>query len=219
MKKRLFIGVTMLLAFAAQTAWGQAGKFFDIDHLRSGLFINQLYIDRNGFLWAVTSGGIVQYDGYQFQTFKRGQKNAAGMAGNHVLCMAQAADGRLYFGSYASLQAYDGVQFRDVKKLNEKGEDIFCNVNCLLERKNGELVAGTSTDGLLLVKDLTARQMSVKLQGAGEIRDMAEAGDGGLWIVAENGVYCYDGQHVKQYMNNADGTKYYSICTDMTGCV
>ena len=53
------------------------------------------------------------------------------------------------FGSYASLQAYDGVQFRDVAKLNEKGETIFCNVNCLLDRKNGELVAGTSTDGLL----------------------------------------------------------------------
>ena len=219
MTKRLLICVTMLLAFVVQRAWGQAGKFFDIDHLRSGLFINQLYIDRNGFLWAVTSNGIVQYDGYQFQTFKRGQKNAAGMAGNHVLCMAQAADGRLYFGSYASLQAYDGVQFRDVKKLNEKGEDIYGYVNCLLERKNGELVAGTSTDGLLLVKDLTARQMPVKLQGAGEIRSMAEDNAGRLWIAAENGVYSYDGQHVKQYMNNADGTKYYSVCTDMTGCV
>ena len=71
--------MTMLLAFAVLTARAQAGKFFDIDHLRSGLFINQLYIDRNGFLWAVTSNGIVQYDGYQFQVFKRGQKNAAGM--------------------------------------------------------------------------------------------------------------------------------------------
>ena len=219
MTKRLLICVTMLLAFVVQRAWGQAGKFFDIDHLRSGLFINQLYIDRNGFLWAVTSNGIVQYDGYQFQTFKRGQKNAAGMAGNHVLCMAQAADGRLYFGSYASLQAYDGVQFRDVKKLNEKGENIYGNVNCLLERKNGELVAGTSTDGLLLVKDLTARQINAKLQGAGEIRSMAEDNAGGLWIVAENSVYCYDGKQARQYMNNADGTKYYSVCTDMTGCV
>lgn len=219
MMKRLLICMITLLTFAAQTAWAQAGKFFDIDHLRSGLFINQLYIDRNGFLWAVTSNGIVQYDGYQFQTFKRGQKNAAGLGNNHVLCMAQTASGRLYFGSYASLQAYDGVQFRDVAKLDEKGETIFCNVNCLLVRKNGELVAGTSTDGLLLVKDLTARQMNVRLQGAGEIRAMAEDNDGRLWIVAENGVYCHDGQHVKQYMNNADGTKYYTVCTDMTGCV
>ena len=99
MMKRLLICMITLLTFAAQTAWAQAGKFFDIDHLRSGLFINQLYIDRNGFLWAVTSNGIVQYDGYQFQTFKRGQKNAPGMAGNHVLCMAQTAGGRFYFGS------------------------------------------------------------------------------------------------------------------------
>ena len=60
MTKRLLICVTMLLAFVVQRAWGQTGKFFDIDHLRSGLFINQLYIDRNGFLWAVTSNGIVQ---------------------------------------------------------------------------------------------------------------------------------------------------------------
>lgn len=89
MRKVLLLMAGWLLSM---TAWGQAGKFFDIDHLRSGLFINQLYIDRNGFLWAVTSNGIVQYDGYQFQTFKRGQKNAAGMAGNHVLCMAQAAE-------------------------------------------------------------------------------------------------------------------------------
>ena len=93
------------------------------------------------------------------------------------------------------------------------------SATCLLERKNGELVAGTSTDGLLLVKDLTAPQMPVKLQGAGEIRSMAEDNAGGLWNAAENGVYSYDGKHAKQYMNNADGTKYYSVCTDMTGCV
>ena len=219
MMKRLLICMITLLTFAAQTAWGQAGKFFDIDHLRSGLFINQLYIDRDGFLWAVTSNGIIKYDGYQFQTFKRGQKNATGLGNNHVLCMAQTTGRMLYFGSYASLQAYDGVQFRDVTKLSRKGETIFCNVNCLLERKNGELVAGTSTDGLLLVKDLTARQMPVKLQGAGEIRSMAEDNAGRLWIAAENGVYRYDGKHAKQYMNNADGTKYYSVCTDMTSCV
>ena len=220
MTKRLLICVTMLLAFVVQRAWGQAGKFFDIDHLRSGLFINQLYIDRNGFLWAVTSNGIVQYDGYQFQTFKRGQKNATGMGNNHVLCMAQARNGLFYFGTYANLQVYDGVKFRDVKKLNEKGEPIYCNVNCLLVRKNGELVAGTSTDGLLSVKDNeTACQMKIKLSGAGEIRSIAEDNAGQLWIVAENGVYGYDGRRVRQYMNDGDGMKFYCVCTDMSGNV
>ena len=212
--------MTMLLAFAVLTARAQAGKFFDIDHLRSGLFINQLYIDRNGFLCAVTSNGIVQYDGYQFQVFKRGQKNAAGMGNNHVLCMAQARNGLFYFGTYANLQVYDGVQFRDVKKLNGKGESVYGNVNCLFERKNGELVAGTSTDGLLLVKnDGTARQMNIKLPGCGEIRSMAEDNAGRLWIVAENGVFCYNGQRVKQYMNDGDGMKFYCVCTDMSGNV
>ena len=210
----------MLVAIAVQTAWAQAGKFFDIDHLRSGLFINQLYIDRNGFLWAVTSNGIVQYDGYQFQVFKQGQKNATGMGNNHVLCMAQARNGLFYFGTYANLQVYDGVKFRDVKKLNEKGEPIYCNVNCLLVRKNGELVAGTSTDGLLSVKDNeTACQMKIKLSGAGEIRSIAEDNAGQLWIVAENGVYGYDGRRVRQYMNDGDGMKFYCVCTDMSGNV
>ncbi len=218
--KRLLLCITMLVAIAVQTAWAQAGKFFDIDHLRSGLFINQLYIDRNGFLWAVTSNGIVQYDGYQFQVFKQGQKNATGMGNNHVLCMAQARNGLFYFGTYANLQVYDGVKFRDVKKLNEKGEPIYCNVNCLLVRKNGELVAGTSTDGLLSVKDNeTACQMKIKLSGAGEIRSIAEDNAGQLWIVAENGVYGYDGRRVRQYMNDGDGMKFYCVCTDMSGNV
>lgn len=218
--ERLLICMITLLTFAAQTAWAQAGKFFDIDHLRSGLFINQLYIDRNGFLWAVTSNGIVQYDGYQFQVFKQGQKNATGMGNNHVLCMAQARNGLFYFGTYANLQVYDGVKFRDVKKLNEKGEPIYCNVNCLLVRKNGELVAGTSTDGLLSVKDNeTACQMKIKLSGAGEIRSIAEDNAEQLWIVAENGVYGYDGRHIRQYMNDGDGMKFYCVCTDMSGNV
>lgn len=218
--KRLLLCITMLVAIAVQTAWAQAGKFFDIDHLRSGLFINQLYSDRNGFLWAVTSNGIVQYDGYQFQVFKQGQKNATGMGNNHVLCMAQARNGLFYFGTYANLQVYDGVKFRDVKKLNEKGEPIYCNVNCLLVRKNGELVAGTSTDGLLSVKDNeTACQMKIKLSGAGEIRSIAEDNAGQLWIVAENGVYGYDGRRVRQYMNDGDGMKFYCVCTDMSGNV
>ncbi len=53
--------------------------------------------------FVVTSNGIVQYDGYQFQVFKQGQKNATGMGNNHVLCMAQARNGLFYFGTYANL--------------------------------------------------------------------------------------------------------------------
>jgi ligand-binding sensor domain-containing protein len=81
-------------------------------------------------------------------------------------------------------------------------------------------VAGTSTDGLLSVKDNeTACQMKIKLSGAGEIRSIAEDNAGQLWIVAENGVYCYDGRRVRQYMNDGDGMKFYCVCTDMSGNV
>lgn len=218
MSRKFSIGfiIFIFLTLAVQSARAQAGKFFDLDHLRSGVFINQLYIDREGYLWMVTSNGIVQYDGYQLQTFKKGQKNSLGLGNNHVLCMSQTHAGLFYFGFYGHLQVYDGVQFRNVTKYNQQGEIIYCNVNCILERKNGDLVAGTSTNGLLLVKDeYNAYQLDIDLQGAGEIRKMAEDNSGRLWIAAENGIFCYDGENIIQYMSDADGTKYYSICTDM----
>ena len=66
MKKISVILSVLILLLATQPARSQAGKLFDIDHLQSGVFINQLYVDKEGFLWALTSNGALQYDGYKF---------------------------------------------------------------------------------------------------------------------------------------------------------
>ena len=209
----------LLLTLLPLTVVG--GNFFDIDHLQCGVFINKLYIDNNGFLWAATSNGIIQYDGYKFQVFKQGQKNSQGLGNNHVLSMAQGRNGLLYFGFYGHLQSYDGVRFSDVKKYDRNGSLLYCGINCLLERRNGDLVAGTSNDGMLLIvnTDSTAHEYGIDLKGAKSIRSLAEDNAGRLWIVSENGVFCYNGQTVKQYMDDGSQIQYYSICADNAGNV
>lgn len=216
MKKISIILSVLILLLATQPARSQAGKLFDIDHLQSGVFINQLYVDKEGFLWALTSNGALQYDGYKFKTFKKGVENSSGLGSSGFLSMVQDCNGIFYFGFYGHMQTYDGTAFRDVTKYDTAGEVIYCTVNCLFERSNGDIIAGTSTHGLLLVKDVcSAFQMAIDLQGSGEIRGLVEDSTGNLWIAAENGVYRYDGKDVRQYMDGRDGTKYYCICTDI----
>ena len=220
MNRFLFLLCTLFWVLASPWAGAQNGKFYDLDQLQSGLFINQLYIDRSGFLWTLTSNGIVQYDGYKFKVLKKGQKNSEGLEHGNVLCMAQSSSGRMYFGFYGSLKSYDGVAFSDVKMYDTKRKPIYCNVNTLFLRKDGTLIAGTSTGGLLLVaSDNTAHQMAVDLSGAGEVRKMAEDSQERLWIAAENGVYCYDDKRVTTFMRDIAGIRVYSICTDMAGNV
>ena len=128
------------------------GKHYDADHQMSSSFTTQVYVDRDGFIWAATRNGLNRFDGYQYQVIKKEKGKDLGMASNYVNCMLQDRCGLFYVGMYGALQTYDGERFHDVKTHELSGTVVPCYITCLLQRQNGDILAGTSGHGLLKMK-------------------------------------------------------------------
>ena len=90
------------------------GKFFNTDNQLSSSFVTQMYLDRDGFIWATTRDGINRYDGYQFRVFRRENEADKTLASNYVNTMMQDRNGLFYFGMYGALQTWDGKTFDNV---------------------------------------------------------------------------------------------------------
>ena len=149
----------------AITANAQMGKLFDADKQMSSSYTQQIYLDKDGFIWVATRNGLNRYDGYQFRIYKKEGRQDLGMASNYVNCMTQDHNGRFFIGMYGALQIFDGQRFRTVTTYDKENRKVPCYITCLLERKNGDIIVGTSGHGLLKMTDAhTAKQMGGALK-------------------------------------------------------
>ena len=110
-KRRLLL---LFLIISVQSAFAQMGKLFDASQQLSSNFVNQVYLDNDGFLWVVTRNGLNRYDGYQFDIYKKNPKQPDSMASNYVNCMMQDRSGLFYLGMWGVLQTYDGNKFQTI---------------------------------------------------------------------------------------------------------
>ena len=76
----------------------------------AGMHVEDIYQDRQGFLWIATAdGGVSRFDSAHFDNF--GLKD--GLPNLTVMAIAEDADGRLLFGTFGGgLAAYDGRDFQ-----------------------------------------------------------------------------------------------------------
>ena len=212
--------VPMLLF--AQTCFAQMGKLFDANHQLSSNFTNQVYIDNDGFLWAVTRNGLNRYDGYQFHIYKKDARQENGMASNYVNCMTQDKTGRFYLGMWGVLQTYDGNQFKTIEVKDTAGKRIDCYITCFLVRKNGDVLAGTSGFGILKIDgDGKAHQLGAKMKDIRTAQQMMEDQRGRVWILGrDEGLFCFDGENVRTYFKEAPmNTDMRKICETDDGTI
>ena len=85
------------------------GHHYTIFDGLGGMHVEDLYQDRQGFLWIATAdGGVSRFDSARFDTFTL----ADGLPNQTVMAIAEDADGRLLFGTLGGgLAAYDGRGF------------------------------------------------------------------------------------------------------------
>ena len=197
------------------------GKFFNTDNQLSSSFVTQMYLDRDGFIWATTRDGINRYDGYQFRVFRRENEADKTLASNYVNTMMQDRNGLFYFGMYGALQTWDGKTFDNVTMTDLKGQKGSCYANCFLERKNGDVLAGTSGLGVMKFSDKThASQMGGALADLHTISAMMEDQKGRLWMVTDSkGLICFDGQKVQRYLQDRSDLIFSCLCEDPQGII
>ena len=198
----------------------QTGRHFDADKQMSSSYTTQLYIDRDGFIWTATRNGLNRYDGYQTRIFKKEKGDELGMASNYVNCMLQDRNGLFYIGMYGAFQTYDGERFSDIKTYDLDGRHMPSYITCLLERKNGDILVGTSGRGLMrMVNKQEARQMGGVLKEITSVHRMMEDNKQHVWIVTENkGLLRYDGKSLHRYFNQEEQrSTVLDVCQDHQG--
>lgn len=216
--KRLTLLFSLISFFLSVHA--QMGKSFDADKQMSSSFTTQVFQDRDGFIWVATRNGLNRYDGYQFRILKKDSRQKNGMASNYVNCMMQDRYGLYYVGMYGALQTYDGQRFSTITTYGLNGSSQPPYVTCLLERRNGDVLVGTSGLGLLrLANKKEARQIGGVLADVKTVQRMMEDNRQRLWLVTESkGLLCYDGKAVKGYFQSEQEVGMVrDICQDREG--
>lgn len=208
MKSKVFYvfrnALLILSAFLPLSISAQQGILFDANKQLSSSFVNQVYLDNDGFIWVSTRNGLNKYDGYQFRTFKKEVSANMGMASNYVNYIMQDSKGIFYVGMYGALQSFNGYHFQDIQVFDLQGHVMPPYVTCILERHHGDIIIGTSGHGLLQITDSRkARQMGGALADIVGVHQIAEDSQNRLWIVTEEqGLVCFDGNNTSRYFTD-----------------
>ena len=207
------------VALCCMNADAQSGKYFDSERQLSSSFVSQVYVDHEGFLWATTRDGINRYDGYQFRVFKRENPADSTLYSNYVNCMMQDSRGLFYFGMYGALQTWDGSEFHNVAMKDAEGNNSYCYAQCFLERRNGDVLAGTSGLGVMKFSDSqNAQQIGGALAQLHTVSSMIEDRQERLWIATDRfGLVCYDGQTIRKYLQERNDLN--GLCEDSYGTI
>ena len=218
---RPFTYIFIAFFFLSVDVMAQMGKFYGADAQLSSSFTNQVYLDREGFIWIPTRNGLNRYDGYQFQLYNK--ERYPDMASNYINCITQDRHGLFYIGMYGAFQTYNGSTFADIKVKDLRNQVMPVYITCFVERQTGEMLAGTSGHGVIIVDSPTeAHQLNGDLREVETVNDMIEDQKGRLWIAtSHNGVLVYDGHHVvKRYLNDAAHSSIVRrVCEDRNGVI
>src|SRR5574344_1295407 len=217
MKLRNFFFASFILSTIAVTA--QTGRLFNTDKKLSSSLINQIYQDRNGFIWIATGNGLNQYDGYQFRIFQKKQYTGNSNYSNIVNCVYQSQNGGMYIGLNDGLQYYSNDKFYNVTITDNKGKSIKCYINYFYELPDKKIIACTSGRGIFASHGLKATPIYNNIRSLDKIHKVLMDKKGILWCATtDKGIFAIKGKHL--YKNAAiQGQKhnFYDICQDING--
>ena len=164
--------------------------------------INDVFQDKNGFLWIGTNDGLNRYDGYSFKTFRIEPFENSGISSNLVYCIDEDVDGNLWLGtSDEGICRFDVTteQFQVFKNTDEQPDLLLSNqINILLASKDGSIWVGT-TQGINIIRpkgdgfefDRITTKDIPEMRSA-VITDIVEDIYGRKWIGTKLGLYVID---------------------------
>ena len=158
----------------------------------AGMHVEDIYQDRQGFLWIATAdGGVSRYDSARFDTF--GLKD--GLPNLTVMAIAEDADGRLLFGTFGGgLAAYDGRGFEVYTTEHGLPSNEILGLQA---QPDGSIVVLTGAGVAWFAEGRCTRSITdVGGQPLGRVYDMATDAVGTTWLAAWRGVLSLDGQRM-----------------------
>jgi ligand-binding sensor domain-containing protein/signal transduction histidine kinase/CheY-like chemotaxis protein/AraC-like DNA-binding protein len=214
-----------ILLLISYTARSQSGKLYTSDLQLSSNLINSIFQDSKGYIWIATEDGLNRYDGAKFVLYKSKKNTPGSPLNNYIKSIFEDKDKNLFFGFINGLQIYNHAtdSFSDVHITSPINRKFNPHVSCMLQKKNGDILIGTSGFGIFKV-DLkkakpTAKPFAVSISST-LIYELYEDRDQNLWILTQDkGLWRIDiNNNVKQFfLSREHMTNVTSICEDKAG--
>lgn len=197
-----------LMLLSCLSVHAQMGILYNADNQLPSSYVSHLYQDHDGYIWIATRDGLSRFDGYQFQIFNNQNESSFHITNNYVNDIMQVHSGRFYIASNNGIQYYDGGLFHDVAMLDAHGKRFGTYVSCIIQRHNGDLLAGTSGYGILKIKRNIAWRLDQGIyHSIRYVTRILEDHRQRLWILTgDQGLLCLDGRCVKRYFSDSGRT-------------
>lgn len=211
--------LTPLFLLISLLCYGQSSKLFTTDSDLSSSLINQIYQDRNGFIWVATEDGLNRYDGAKFTIYKHEANNEHALAHSIVRTVFEDSKGHLLIGTYMGVQMYDPAtdNFTPPARWGDTGKVLESNIVSIIERRNGEVwVSGNVLCKLNISgKQLTVQRIKLPISSQGH---MIEDKNQNIWLAkGEEGIYRISpDNHISLFLSKNNGY-INSICGDSEG--
>ena len=144
-----------------------------------------LLVDREGSIWAGTNAGLLRLSDASFSTWNGDQ----GLSDDYVRALFEAPRGGMWIGTSRGLNLWrDGRIEATYSAADGLPSD---SVLSLQESRDGSLLVGSYTDGVLRMRDgkVVGHYDNARgMPGSNQVRALAEEADGTLWIGTSRGL-------------------------------
>ncbi|MDL2310185.1 response regulator [Parabacteroides sp. OttesenSCG-928-B22] len=220
------ITVFILFLLLPMGGLAQSGKLFSADSELSNSLIYNMAQDKHGIVWIATEDGLNSYDGSKFTIHKQDKNDPASLGNNFTRVLFEDSRGNNYIGLFHGLQLYDYATdtFTDIPMYLSNGEEVKPHITSIIERKNGDLLIGTTGQGIYTLaaneKPLCAKQVN-GIAPSIYITTLYEDKHQNIWVSTEDkGLYQLKEENkLISYFRNNDLVlnNISSICEDKEG--
>lgn len=136
----LFICFILFYIFPIEDVIAHSVSFQQLPVTLPSNEVQNIYQDKDGFIWITTKNGLVQYDGYEIKTFKSNLYYPDLLTSNNVNCVVEDNKHNLWIGATGGLNILDKVTGK-IKKANT---NVFDNtrINCIVILEDNSSLIG-----------------------------------------------------------------------------